>query len=271
MKTGCCRVVVILSNEKEEERAKKTIESIRGPGKWRGDVVWITIGFRPMEDFLLRWNVEVLVRPMTEVQWLWDLRQQYPFRESDGREKHKLIQFSKWRVFDPYFKQQWSSLLYLDAGMHITSALDDIFSIPHTNRLVAPDDRYPFNDPGKTFRKQWDTVSMPTHFRDLEEYCRYRNPSWMNDGAYFLNCLWLMDTNLITLTLQDELMALLHRFPISKTNEMAIMNLYFHDTWSPLPETIIIKDEKKHVFDWTERGTKKTSDYILLKYPHFPS
>ena len=80
-----------------------------------------------------------------------------------------------------------------------------------------------------------------------------------------------MDTNLITLTLQDELMALLHRFPISKTNEMAIMNLYFHDTWSPLPETIIIKDEKKHVFDWTERGTKKTSDYILLKYPHFPS
>ena len=270
MKTQHSRVVVILSNEKEEGRAKKTVESIRGPGKWQGDIVWITIGFRPTEDFLLRWNVEVLVRPMTEVQWLWDLRQQYPFRESDGREKHKLIQFSKWRVFDPYFKQHWSSLLYLDAGMHISNPIEPLFSVPHQDTLVAPDDRYPFNDPSKIFRKQWETDAMPTHFRDLEEYCRFRDSSWMNGGAYFLNCLWLMDTEMITATIQDELMALLRRFPISKTNEMAIMNLYFHDRWSALPETIMTETGMIRIFDWTERGDKKTSDYILLKYPHFP-
>jgi hypothetical protein len=254
-------VVVVLSNEKDKHRAADTLQKVREIGQWTGDLVWMAIAFSPDPSFVEKWSITVLKRPMLEVHWLWDLRQKHPFTDTDDREKSKLIQFSKWRVFDCEFRK-WRSMLYLDAGMHIANPIAPLFSVPHTDRFVAPDDRFPFNDPHKTFRIQWDAKSMPDVYRDLESYC-----DWLDHGGYFLNCMWLMDTSLILPDTQDLLLALLRRFPISRTNEMALMNLYFHDTWQPLPE----KDkEDRRLFDWTERFGRATKDYILLKYPHFP-
>jgi hypothetical protein len=255
-------VVVVMSNEKEKHRAEGTLRAAREAGEWTGELVWVAIGFHPDPTITERWNITVMNRSMIDLQWLWDLRKKYPFEESDGRELSKLIQFSKWRVFDCEFLQ-WRSMLYLDAGTYIANPIAPFFDVPHEGRIVAPDDRFPFNDPDKTFRRQWDAKSMPEIYHDLKNYCAAIDPQWWNEKGYFLNCIWLMDTSLIHPNTQEDLLVLLRRFPISKTNEMAIMNLYYHDQWSPLPET----HHGHRLFDWTERFDHKTKDYILLKYP----
>lgn len=259
-------VVVVCCNEKDYQRAETTLENIRTKGKWVGDLVWVAVDFDPHVDFVDKWQVRVLKRTAYDMTWMWKLRQEHPFHGTDGRETSKLVQFSKWRVFDHELKI-YRSLLYIDTGMHINHPIAPIFSIEHKDRFVAPDDRFPFDDPTKNFKKQWDMEAMPDKFKALEQYCQEElGGDALEKGGYFLNCMWLMDTSLIRPETQPELLGLARRFPISRTNEMAVMNLHFLKYWTPLPEKI----GNLHLFDWTERFGRKTNDYIMLKYPHFP-
>lgn len=249
-------VVVVFSDERDAHRAQMTLEQVRTKGKWVGELAWVVVGFDPDPSFVQKWGIWVLKRKAFNMMWLWQERRRHPFQNTDGREMSKLIQFSKWRVLDEEFKP-FRFLLYMDAGMHVQHPIAPIFSLGKEGHFVAPDDRFPFDDPTKNFRKQWETVPP-----DMEkEY-----GGLLDKGAYFLNCMWLMDTCLIQEETQDMLMGLAKRFPYSRTNEMAIMNLFFLPHWIPLPEKI----NNLVVFDWTERFGKKTRDYILLKYPHFP-
>lgn len=254
-------IVVICCNEKDHERAERTLEQIRTKGKWAGPLAWVAIDFDPNKEFVAKWRVQVIKKAAFDMTWLWDLRRKHPYEGTDGREYSKLVQFSKWRVFCHEFKI-YKSLLYLDAGMYIGKPITSIFTIDHKNKIIAPDDRFPFDDPSKTFRKQWDSSCMPEKFNELEEYI---GKETLEKGGYFLNCMWLMDTSIIHANTQNELMALARRFPISRTNEMAVMNLYFLQYWQPLPEQL----NGVHVFDWTERFGHKTNEYMMLKYPHF--
>ena len=255
-------VVVLCCDEKDRGRAETTIEQIRTCGEWAGKLAWVAIDFDPDERFVLRWNIWVLRRKSLDMRWLWDIRQEHPFIGTDGREVLKLVQFSKWRVFDAEFKL-YKSILYIDSGMHIANPIAPIFTmIPHKDRIVAPDDRFPFDDPSKVFIKQWDQIAMPEKFKELQQYCQEKG---LNGDAYFLNCIWLMDTSLIQHDTQAHLLSLARRFPISRTNEMAVMNLFFLPYWTPLPEKL--KD--RFLFDWTERFGRRTEEYIMLKYPQF--
>jgi len=259
-------VVVVCCNEKDHKRAEFTLEQIRERGKWVGDLVWVAIDFDPSSEFVRIWNIRVLKKPAYDMLWLWKLRQEKPFQDTDGRELNKLIQFSKWRVFSHEFKI-YRSLLYIDTGMHINHPIAPIFTVEHQGKFVAPDDRFPFDNPTKNFKKQWDRSCWPEKFEELKDYCRDEvSPDALEKEGYFLNCMWLMDTALIQPNTQQELIGLTKRFPISRTNEMAVMNLYFLKHWQPLPEKV----GELRTFDWTERDNYKTDDYIMLKYPHFP-
>lgn len=258
-------VVVVCSNELYCKKTQETLIQIRTNGKWIGDLVWIAIDFEPPLHFVHEWHITVLHKPSYDMFWLSELRCRYPFTDTDGREIHKLIQFSKWRVFSHEFKI-YKSLLYIDSGMYINHPIAPVFSIEHQNKFIAPDDRFPFDDPSKTFTRQWDQTVCFSQFQDLQDYCQQElSIDCLDKCGYFLNCLWLMDTSLIKSDTQIELLALLKRFPISRTNEMAIMNLYFLRYWKPLPEKV----NGLLLFDWTQRNGHKTDDYIMLKYPRF--
>lgn len=257
-------VVVICCDEKDEHRAKPTLEKVRTAGKWTGTLVWIALDFDPDPEFVSRWCIKIIKKKAYDMLWLWKIRRHFPFQDTDGRECSKLVQFSKWRVFSPELKQ-YRSLLYLDTGMHIQHPIEPIFQLEHKNKILAPDDRFPFDDPTKTFQKQWDHHSLPEKWKQLQQ----EFPLVLEKKEYFLNCVWLMDTSLIRPETQPALMALAKKFPISRTNEMAIMNLYFLPYWKPFP--LLCSITGRTLFDWTERHGKKTNDYILLKYPHFPS
>lgn len=254
------RVVVVFSDEAQKDRAEHTIRSIRDPGGWKGDLVWIAVGLTSVPSWVDTYNVEVLHRPQIDVSYLLEARRQFPFQKpTDNREVIKLIQFSKFWVFDIYFKK-WDSILYMDAGMHVFQPLFPWFQIPHKGSFVAPDDRFPFSEP-KTFRKQWDKTMWDV-YHDLQNYCNAVSPKWLDQGGYFLNCVWLMCSSIIQEGTLQELQNLSRRFPISRTNEMAVMNLYLKKLWKPTPLGEIL------YFDWTNRfHHRNKEDYILLKYP----
>lgn len=254
------RVVIVFSDEFQKDRAEQTIREIREKGSWKGDLVWLAIGIKTVPPWVEKFGVEVFNRCPIDVSYLKEYRQKFPFQKpTDGREVAKLIQFSKFWVFDPYFKK-WESVLYMDAGMHVYQPLFPWFQIPHRGCIVAPDDRFPFSEP-KTFRKQWDQT-MKDVYHELNQYCNTISQKWLDQGGYFLNCVWLMCSSVILENTVQELQNLTRRFPISRTNEMAIMNLYFKKLWKPLPLGGIM------YFDWTNRFHHRNKEnYILLKYP----
>lgn len=258
-------VVVVCCNEKDHIRAENTIKQVRKDGKWGGDIVWIAIDFDPSEDFVAKWRIIVVKKPAYDMMWLWKLRVKKPFEGTDGRELNKLIQFSKWRVFSHELKL-YKSLLYIDAGMSINHPIAQVFQVDHKGKFVAPDDRFPFDNPSKNFKAQWDSKAWPEKFKELETYCETElSPETLEKEGYFLNCMWLMDTELIQPDTQQQLMGLAKRFPISRTNEMAVMNLHFLKNWKPLPEKL----GDLRIFDWSERGFD-TMEYIMLKYSRYP-
>lgn len=249
-------VVVVFSDKNQSRRAEKTIRMVRREGAWKGDVVWVAIHVKNFPSWTK--ELEILVRnyPPLLMQYFEEFRKKNPFCiPSDGRETNKLIQFSKWWVFDPWFRENYDSLLYLDAGMHVFQPLFPWFQLPHKNAFLAPDDRYPFDDLNKKFMSQWDTC-LPPLLTDLNHFLKAKN---RNKEGYFLNCVWLMCTSLIKDTTIRELLSLAKRFPISRTNEMAIMNLYFEKCWKPIPQPFY--------FDWTNRNSHKENESILIKYP----
>jgi hypothetical protein len=73
----------------------------------------------------------------------------------------------------------------------------------------------------------------------------------------------LYDTEIIKSTTFFELMHLAYRYVNSKTNDQAILNLYFQNQWQQFP----IKDDDTYYYDFFERGDLKKTDYIMVKYP----
>ena len=84
----------------------------------------------------------------------------------------------------------------------------------------------------------------------------------------------MYDTNLLHLIRFEELVEYMNKYPISRCNEMTIMNLLFsfkYKVWSAIPEFIETSEGKKRLFGWTEcdRDYENLTwrDFCFLKYP----
>jgi hypothetical protein len=245
-------------------RAVRTIEDLRSAGGWSGEVVLLSVGFRPPDEVLDTHRVTCREVAHVPTDGLVAALRERPIRPMpDGRHFGKLAQWDKLQVFDPWM-QRWDRVVYLDAGLRVFDRVDPLLSIDWRGKLTAPDDALP-GDNGKRFRCQLDLDANPTvRDRLLADF-----GAWILDARYFLNCLWVLDTRLIDRCSRAELEEGMNRYPISLTNEMGIMNLCFHfrhRVWQPLPERA---EHGKHIFGWSERNYPGTTwrDFHFLKYP----
>lgn len=237
------------------DRAKRTIEDIRVKGQFFGDLIVMTDGlFKIDPRYILRMNITVKEYPDVDVTELFSKIKEHPFTDSDGRELLKPKQWNKLYVFDTYFKQ-WDFVLFVDAGLRIFDKIDFFYPQFREGAIVAMDDGHP------TFTKKFNSQIQLTNLPVVDKLKKIYNI----DSSYFLNCIFLFDTKLITGTTLPELINLMNEYPICKTNEMAIMNIYFHKSWIPM--NIYLRDNKI-LFDWTERNGNSWQSYVSLKYPH---
>ena len=162
-----------------------------------------------------------------------------------------MFQYFKFYIFDIYFKK-WDKVLYIDSGMHIYNPIKRLFDISTEDVLYAHSDSYPEY-----------TQKLDSQFaKNNSIYDNLQNEYDLTINNYFQSTMLYFDTHIIKENMVKELIDLLNTYPISN-GDQAIMNLYFIDTWKPMP----IKDSTGFFYDFMERENYKPTDYIMLKYP----
>jgi hypothetical protein len=259
--------VVVLTDINYYSKAKRTIIDVRTRGKWKKDIVLITIGFDASRNFLDYYDIIPKRFESINTDKLVKEYQQFPLKTvGDGRHLVKLSQWNKFYVFDEWFLQ-WDKVIYLDAGLRVFDKISYLDELRWEGKLLAPDDV-----PSYSTQRFGDILEMnanPTAAQLLlEEYSQD-----ILKSRYFLNCIWVYDTSLIKLCKVSEMIDAMNKYPICRCNEMCIMNLFFtfkYKVWQPFPDFIT---SGKRLFGWTENdrdyGPFKTwRDFCYIKYPH---
>ena len=264
-------VVVTLSDQGQQHRAKQTILDLRSRGEWTGDLVWITVGFDPSPTFVDFYRVRTYRVEHLDTSALLAYYKEHPLRPTcDQRETKKFTQRDKFYVFDSWFLQ-WERVVDLDAGLRVVDRIAHLLDVDTTGLLLAPDDAAPY-DTQKRFGGIIE-AEVERHPQVVPELWKEYSPEILQE-RYFLNCIWMYDTALLHRIHMTELMDAMNRYPICRCNEMTIMNLVFafkHRVWRPFPEHCP-RDDRRRLFGWTERdrdyGPYTTwRDFCFLKYP----
>jgi hypothetical protein len=261
-------VVVTITDQGYYPKAKRTIMDVRSRGEWTGDLVLLTVGFDAPRNFVDYYNVTCMRVEHIPTDDVVEKYRNNPIRPTcDNREFTKLTQWDKFHVFGAVFKH-WDRVIFLDAGLRVFDKIQYLADLPCEGAIMAPDDAAPY-DNDKRFGGIIETDRNP---EVIERLFKEYDPSILKE-RYFLNCIWMYDTSLITPNLFSELVRSMNDYPICRCNEMTIMNLLFtfkYNVWKPFPEWI--ENPRKRLFGWTEQdrnyGTHATwRDFCFLKYP----
>ena len=264
-------VVVTLSDEKQQDRALRTILDARTRGAWQGDMVWITVGFTPSSEVTEFYRIRTFRVEHLDTSGVLAYYARHPLRPTcDGRETKKLTQWDKFYVFDSWFLQ-WERVVYLDAGLRVVDRISHLLELDCEGLFLAPDDAAPY-DTEKRFGGIIE-LDAERHPDVVQEFLREYDPAILKE-RYFLNCIWMYDTALLHRIHLTDFMDAMNRYPISRCNEMTIMNLlltFKHRVWRPFPSHCP-REERRRLFGWTERdqdyGPYTTwRDFCFLKYP----
>ena len=90
-------------------------------------------------------------------------------------------------------------------------------------------------------------------------------------SSYFLNCIWIYDTSILEIVDKKELIRGMLEYPICKTNEMTLMNIYFHFKYHLWEEMPVRTSKGKILFEWCETNNPIASswrEYCCIKYPN---
>ena len=163
----------------------------------------------------------------------------------------KLFQYHKLYLFDSFFKQ-WKYIFYLDCGIHIFSDITPIINEKKENTILAHSDAYPTYE--RNLHNQFDKTNT-------EFYTKLNNTYDLNID-YFQTTIMLYDTKIIEQDTFDNLLNLTKQYPISITNDQAVIALYFTNI-KPLFKQIKTHNEDIYFYDYLSRNN--TNKYIMLK------
>jgi hypothetical protein len=282
-------VFVMITDEPYFLRAKRTIQDLRSIGQWKGDIVLIPLGFQLPTNFKDYYRIVEKTFPSIDKTPLLDKLEYQSFQDTiDSREIKKTNQWEKLHVFDDYFAEHWNRVVFLDAGMRVLDSVEYLLQLDYKDAFLAPDDggNFIFPNPHKKFITQVSMTDPESLYNLMYDFGEN-----ILDSNYFLNCIWIYDTSILKICSKQEMIDAMPIYPICKTNEMTLMNLFLHfkyQLWKPFPvytdcnrlsyfasvftETNpnVFKNQKKILFDWSERNNPEKStwrDYCLLKYP----
>jgi len=262
-------VFVLVTDEAYLYKTKKTIIDLRSTGQWHGDLVLININVQHLnKTFTDFYNITVKTFPeINEKKTLLNNLHYSPFLDTiDGREITKINQWEKLHVMDIYFKQ-WDRVVFLDAGLRVLSSVyESVLKLNYVGKFLAPDDGGNYlPNPNKLFKTQI-SQSFKKRILDLQE----EFGETILEESYFLNCMWVYDTSILDIVSKEEMINGMVKYPVCKTNEMALMNLYIHfkhQLWERFP---VHAENGKILFDWCELNNPLSStwrDYCFIKYP----
>jgi len=257
--------VVLVSDRNYFTKAKQTILDIRSRGKWSNDIVLITIDFDVSQNFIDFYNIQPIRFPIIDKTELINKIKKYEYYiGGDGRELNKLNQWEKFHVFDEYFKK-WSKIIFFDAGLRVLEPIKHLLELDCKGSILMPNDTGNYPIPKKLFKEQ---ITMQDPF--LVNNLLHEFGSHILESEYFLNCIWIYDTSILDICKKQELIDVMNKYPLCKTNEMTVMNLLFHFKYNLCKEFPIKARNNKILFEWCELNNPAAStwrDYCFIKYP----
>jgi len=162
-----------------------------------------------------------------------------------NRHLNKRFQWHKINLFDSKIKK-YDFVLYLDINMTIHFDINPLLSEYPISKLYAKADGFPRYE--RKLKSQFDT----TKFQYTELNKNYN----LEFTKYFQTGLLYFDTNIVNLETKKNLINLVDLYPITTTNEQAIMNLYFafdNDFYEELPDE---SDDMMNYFYWMIKDRK---------------
>lgn len=246
-------------NKKYLNKSYGTINQIRNAGEYKGDIVCIISDDLKGNSDLYK-DDNIIIKEFKEI----DIN-----RIADDPKKRsilykglfpmwqKMIHYHKLYCFHPWFKENYKKCFYIDTGTHIFKSLSKIINLDCTDKFLAHSDAYPLYN--TRLSCQFDKILYPELYKVLEN-------TFDLNADHFQATVFMYDTNIITDNSFNEIIDLAYTYVNSRTNDQAILNLYFNcilKKW----EQIKIKDDKIYYYDFWERGNLTRNDYIMLKYP----
>lgn len=253
-----------MSNSDYIDKVIQTIGEIRHIGKWEDDIVVLPDkeSVSVLEIFSTSLNFQIKLFEPIDLTHILQTIKEHPFTTStDGRELKKTFQWHKMHIFDVFFKQ-WDMVFYIDAGMKIMSDMSVFTKIFCEHQSIdkpvflAHSDAYPWFE--WKLHLQFEKVSNPTLYEKLAS-------EFNLNCDYFQTGIIMFDSSIITESTKQELLDLANKYPLSKTNEQGIMNVYFiciHNIWKSLP----VKYGDKFTYDYWNRDGYTPQDYCMTKY-----
>ena len=242
-------------------KARRTIIDLRSKGNWKGEIILITIEFSLNQNFKDFYNIiEVKFDSINKSDLLNKIGLN-GFTNSDKREIEKLNQWEKLHVFDDYF-MNWNRIIFLDAGLRVLDDVKYLLELDYKNKILAPKD-------GKNYENQQFSCQLSYDNPELIEKVKKDFGEDIFNETYFLNCIWIYDTNILKLCNKQQLIDAMNNYTLCRTNEMGIMNLllrFKYNLWEPFPFKL---HSGKILFDWCELNNQNTTwlDYCYIKYP----
>jgi hypothetical protein len=223
-------------------------------GKFGGDIVLIIGDDLETEtinnDEFINSN-NIIVKKFKNITFHIETNTKLESIKVDGRNINKKFQWHKLHVFDVFFKN-WDYVFYLDCGMKIHGDIDKILKTRKEGCLVAQSDNYPNNG--------WD---LAIQFDKTDPIFNTLNQKYSLNIDYPQTGIMLFDTKIISDNLINNLINLTCEFPITRTNEQAIIALYFTNIekrWVLIP----IGDEETYYYSSFRIHNDK--NYIISRY-----
>ena len=252
---------VIVTDNNYFKKAKRTICDLRSKGNWKEDIVLITIDFKLNINFKNFYNITEISFPLIDKTNILSKIGENGFSNSDKREITKLNQWEKLHVFDDYF-MKWKRVVFLDAGLRVLDDVKYLLELDYKDKILAPKD-------GRYNNYNLFKCQLSNDNQDVIEKLKIDFGENILNENYFLNCIWIYDTNILRLCDKKQMIDLMNTHTLCKTNEMGIMNLllrFKYNLWEPFP---FKTNHGKILFDWCELNNLNTTwmDYCLIKYP----
>jgi hypothetical protein len=248
----CC---IFVSNKKYFNKFINTCSQLISNGKYNGDICLI-IGDDLNNDKLLDHefikNNNIIIKYFPDIQFTNEFYKINNIIKTDGRNILKKFQWHKLHLFNIFFKK-WNYIFYIDCGMIILNDISPIIKLIEPNILLAHSDAYP--------RYEWK-LECQFDKTNIIYFNKIINKYNLNID-YFQTGIMLYDTQIIEQDTFNNLFNLALKYPISRTNEQGIMNLYFNcekNIW----KQIKLKNESTNFYDYCCRD-KNDTKYIIVK------
>lgn len=195
------------------------VSQVRNQGRYKGDIIILTSHYTPIFLLKLKDRSNLKFIKFNKITFDKTTDKELSSINTNGqpnRHIFKNFQWHKLHLFDIKLKQ-WKYIFYIDINMTIHKDINPILDRNPEGCVFANRDA---NDQVNwELKNQFDT----SHKRFEELSVNYN----LSINNYFQTGIMYFDTNIIQKDTKEEILKLVKKYPITRTNEQAILNLYF--------------------------------------------